>query len=257
MEFRPCIDLHHGKVKQIVGSTYCDANGDTLITHFESDDSPARFAELYRQDELRGGHVVMIGPGNDDAARQALQAFPGGLQVGGGVTAENAKKYLDFGASHVVVTSFVFRKGLIAWDNLKRIFRTVGKKRLVLDLSCKFRDRRYVIVTDRWQRATDVEISNQTLECLAAYCDEFLVHAAHVEGKQSGVDAALIELLAVGSPIPVTYAGGIRSLSDFQIIKQTGDNRVHATVGSALDIFGGPLPYGDVVLWFREHGYEK
>lgn len=252
MKFRPCIDLHKGKVKQIVGSTFSDDDERAIVTNFIAEQPPAYFAQLYKKDKLQGGHVIMLGAGNEAAAKEALSAFPQGLQVGGGVNPDNAKEFLDAGASHVIVTSFVFRDGTIYWDNLKELNKKVGRNRLVLDLSCRTKDDEYYIVTDRWQKLTDTTISEENLNRLSKYCDEFLVHAVDIEGKQSGVDTDLINLLCKLSPIPVTYAGGIGSLEDLELIKTEGNGKIDATIGSALDIFGGPLKYEDVVAWFKE-----
>src|SRR5208282_1311250 len=135
--FRPCIDLHEGKVKQIVGGSLGDAG---LRTNFVSE-KPARwFAELYKRDGLTGGHVIMLGPGNENEARAALAAYPGGLQIGGGINRDNAQSWLDAGASHVIVTSWVFREGRVDWNRLGELVKTIGKERLVLDLSCRKRD---------------------------------------------------------------------------------------------------------------------
>ncbi|MET4693258.1 phosphoribosylformimino-5-aminoimidazole carboxamide ribotide isomerase [Endozoicomonas lisbonensis] len=246
MQFRPCIDLHNGKVKQIVGSSLSDSDNSAAV-NFESDRSPAEFASLYRKDNLQGGHVIKLGPGNEAAAEQALAAWPDGLQVGGGITADNAADYLAMGASHVVVTSYVFREGKVHQDNLKKLVSAVGRERLVLDLSCKKKDGRYYIVTDRWQTFTETEISRETLHELADSCAEFLVHAASVEGMMAGPDLQLVALLAEHSPIPVTYAGGIASIEDIEAVRTAGRNRIHITIGSALDIFGGSLNYEEVV----------
>jgi phosphoribosylformimino-5-aminoimidazole carboxamide ribotide isomerase len=255
MKFRPCIDLHQGKVKQIVGSTLsdADASGATLVTNFETDLSPAHFASLYKNDGLYGGHIIMLGEGNQAAAIEAIHAFPQGFQVGGGITPDNAAGYLDQGASHVIVTSCIFKDGKIRWENLDAIKSAVGKQRLVIDLSCLRKGNDYYIATDRWQKLTKVTVSKGTLDTLGAYCDEFLIHAAHVEGQRTGIDADLVSLLGNHCPIPVTYAGGIRSLDDLDLVERLGKGRVDATVGSALDIFGGDLPYADVVAWHKRH----
>jgi phosphoribosylformimino-5-aminoimidazole carboxamide ribotide isomerase len=252
MKFRPCIDIHDGKVKQIVGSSLSE-EGALPVTNFETHLSPAHFAGMYREDGLFGGHVIMLGPGNENAAKEALAAFPGGLHAGGGIDPDNALGFLSAGASHVIVTSFVFSNGHINRENLQTMMEKTGKNRLVLDLSCKKQNNGYFVATDRWQKLTGVALSAQTLGGLARYCDEFLVHAVDVEGKQEGVDAGLVALLAEASPIAVTYAGGVRSLADLEIIRREGKGRVDATVGSALDIFGGPLPYRDVVKWHRQN----
>ncbi len=251
MKFRPCIDLHKGKVKQIVGSTLSDTNDRAVVINFETEQSAASYAQRYKEDNLYGGHVIMLGPGNEAAATEALTAFPRGLQIGGGITHENAGYYLQAGASHVIVTSYVFKNASIYWDNLSRLVDSIGKEHLVLDISCKRADDAFYIVTDRWQKMSSVSLSQETLTQLAGYCDEFLVHAADVEGKQQGVDDELVSLLAEYSPIPATYAGGIRSLNDLDLINKKGDRKVDATIGSALDIFGGTLKYLDVVEWFN------
>jgi phosphoribosylformimino-5-aminoimidazole carboxamide ribotide isomerase len=253
MKFRPCIDLHKGKVKQIVGSTLSDAKQDALVTNYETGLPPAHFARMYKNDGLFGGHVIMLGPGNESAAIQALHEFPQGFHIGGGITPENAGRFLDEGASHVIVTSFIFKKGRIFWNNLKAMASATGKQNLVLDLSCVLRDNAYYITTDRWQRLTSVTLSKETLKTLAGFCDEFLVHAAHREGKRMGIDENLVSLLGDKSPIPVTYAGGIRSLEDLDLVFSKGKGRVDATIGSALDIFGGSLTYKSVVEWHNKH----
>lgn len=246
MQFRPCIDLHDGKVKQIVGSSLSDHDNSAQV-NFESDRSPSDYVNLYKGDSLRGGHVIKLGPGNDQAAAEALSAWPEGMQIGGGVNADNAADFLAQGASHVIVTSYVFKDGTIHMDNLEKLVAAIGKERLVLDLSCKEKDGQYFIVTDRWQKYTDTVITPETLASLANYCDEFLVHAASVEGLMAGPDLKLVALLAEHSPIPVTYAGGIASMEDIEAVREAGKGEVHITIGSALDIFGGNLSYQEVV----------
>jgi phosphoribosylformimino-5-aminoimidazole carboxamide ribotide isomerase len=252
-KFRPCIDLHDGRVKQIVGSSLSDS-GAGLKTNFETDRSPAWFAELYKKDSVRGGHVIMLGKGNVDAAKAALAAYPGGLQVGGGITADNALEYLNAGASHVIVTSWIFPDGKLDRERLERLSQTVGKERLVLDLSCKRvsdpedANPRWKIATNRWQTLIDIEITAETLEDLSRYCDEFLIHAADVEGKQQGMDNELIMFLAEYSPIPCTYAGGAKSLKDLEHCKKISNGKIDLTIGSALDLFGGKgVKYEDCV----------
>lgn len=249
--FRPCIDLHDGQVKQIVGGTLNDASGEAR-TNFVSDRSSGWFAELYRADQLTGGHVIKLGPGNDDAAREALVAWPGGLQIGGGVNAENAREWLDAGASHLIVTSWVFREGRLDRERLRELVNAIGKSRLVLDLSCRKRDGEYFVCTDRWQNFTDLRVTPETLAELAGDCAEFLVHAVDVEGLCQGVDLDLVRILGESSPIPTTYAGGARSLEDLKTVSETGRGRVDLTIGSALDIFGGTgLRYADAVAFNR------
>ena len=249
MKFRPCIDLKNGKVVQIVGGTLDDRQAKAPVTNFETEKTPVEFALRYQQDNLFGGHVISLGPGNKAAALSALKAFPGGLQVGGGITAQNATAYLDAGASHVIVTSHVFSQGTIDMDKLKNLVKTVGVKHLVLDLSCRKRGDDFFIVTDRWQNFTREAVTEKTLVALSAYCDEFLVHGVDVEGKMAGIQTELVEILGNHSPIPATYAGGASRFSDLDLVKQLGKNRVDLTIGSALDIFGGGIAYDDVVAW--------
>lgn len=253
MKFRPCIDLRQGKVVQIVGSTLKDSDPDKMTTNFESQNSPAQFARMYQKDKLTGGHVIALGPGNTEAAISALNAYPGGLQVGGGITPENAHTFLDAGASHVIVTSYVFSKGKIDMDKLEALVQAIGKERLVLDLSCRYRDGQFWIVTDRWQNFTNLTVTPKTLEHLAGFCDEFLVHGVDVEGMMQGIQTELVELLGSHSPIPSTYAGGASQFADLDRVKKVGNNRVDLTIGSALDIFGGDIPYRDVVDWHNQN----
>ncbi len=237
MRFRPCIDLHQGVVKQIVGATLRE--GDEPDTNFAAQRPASYFAELYRGDGLEGGHVIKLGPGNEEAAREALAAFPGGMHIGGGIDAENGQEWLGRGAAAVIVTSYVFKDGRLHRDHLERMVEAVGAERLVLDLSCARRDGRYVVATDRWQKFTDFEINSANLEQLATTCGEFLIHATEVEGKQEGIDAELVRLLGDSAPLPTTYAGGIRSLDDVEQVGRLGQGRLDFTVGSALDLFGG------------------
>jgi phosphoribosylformimino-5-aminoimidazole carboxamide ribotide isomerase len=247
--FRPCIDLHEGRVKQIVGGTLSTEPG-ALRTNFVSDRSSRWYAELYHKDGLRGGHVIMLGPGNEAAARDALAAYPGGLQIGGGIQSNNACAYLDAGASHVIVTSWVFRQGQVDWTRLKELIQLVGKTRLVLDLSCRRRGDDYLVVTDRWQKFTELKINAANLQQLAEYCDEFLIHAVDVEGLCQGIDTNLVTLIAQHASIPATYAGGARSLDDLKTVHRLSRGRVDLTIGSALDVFGGAgVRYADCVAF--------
>ncbi len=248
--FRPCIDLHEGKVKQIVGGSL--GEGGRMRTNFVSE-KPARwFAELYKRDGLTGGHVVMLGPGNEAEARTALAAFPGGLQIGGGINAQNAREWLDAGASHVIATSWVFREGRVDEARLGELVKTVGKSRFVLDLSCRQRGENYFVVTDRWQKFTELAISSTLLQELARSCAEFLVHAVYVEGLCRGIDRELVEKLGCWTPIPTTYAGGANSLADLETVTKLGQGKVDLTIGSALDIFGGNgVRYADAVAFNR------
>ncbi len=223
-----------------------------LKTNFVSVHPPAWYARLYKEDNLQGGHVIMLGPGNEEAAIEALATWPGGMQIGGGITGENAGLWLERGASHVIVTSWVFRDGRVDEQRLARLVSEVGRENLVLDLSCRRKDEAYYIVTDRWQNFTDVKLEAGTLAEMAGFCAEFLVHAADVEGKCSGIETDLVSLLGQFVTIPLTYAGGIRSISDFELIRKAGNGKLDATVGSALDIFGGTsMTYTDVVAYHR------
>lgn len=253
--FRPCIDLHEGKVKQIVGGTL----GDTGVrTNFVAEKPAAWFAELYRRDQLPGGHVIMLGPGNDAEARLALAAYPGGLQIGGGVNAQNASGWLEAGASHVIVTSWAFREGRVDWHRLKELVQVIGIKRLVLDLSCRKRGEEYFVVTDRWQKFTELIVNQETLGKLSEFCDEFLIHAVDVEGLCHGIDGALVEKLGRWSPVIATYAGGANSLSDLESVTRLGRGKIHLTIGSALDIFGGKtVKYADCVQFNRLSAAQK
>ncbi|MDA1273730.1 MAG: phosphoribosylformimino-5-aminoimidazole carboxamide ribotide isomerase [Verrucomicrobia bacterium] len=249
--FRPCIDLHEGKVKQIVGGSL--GNDPAQVrTNYVSERRSEWYAQLYRQDSLKGGHVIMLGPGNETAALEALAAYPEGLQVGGGINIENARGFLDAGASHVIVTSWVFRNGVMDSNRLASLVAAIGKGRLVLDLSCRRRGEDYFVVTDRWQKFTELKISSETLVSLADHCDEFLVHAVDVEGLCQGIDRQLVQMLSDWSPIAATYAGGARSLSDLEEVTRSGGGRIDLTIGSALDIFGGSgVLYADAVAFNR------
>ena len=249
MKFRPCIDIHNGKVKQIVGGSLHDA-GDQARENYISDQEARYYAGLYKRDGLKGGHVILLNPPSSEyyaetkrQALEALMAYPGGLQIGGGITDENAREYLDAGASHVIVTSYVFRDGQIRWDALERLAKAVGRERVVIDLSCRKKEDGYYIVTNRWQTFTDVLLTEGLMDEIADYCDEFLVHGVDVEGKASGVDEELAPLLASHRRRPVTYAGGIGSLDDLGRFERLTGGHVDFTIGSALDLFGGKIPY--------------
>jgi phosphoribosylformimino-5-aminoimidazole carboxamide ribotide isomerase len=249
--FRPCIDLHEGRVKQLVGGTLTDDGAGTR-TNFVAEQGAGWFAARFRDDGLVGGHVIMLGPGNEDSAREALAAYPGGLQIGGGITAENAAGWLEAGASHVIVTSWLFREGRIDRERLAALVAAVGADRLVIDLSCRRRAGEYAVVIDRWQTFTDVVVAPETLADLATSCAEFLVHGVDVEGLAAGIDTELVSLLAAAAPRPCTYAGGARSLADLELVDTLGHGRIDLTIGSALDLFGGHgVAYADAVAYNR------
>ncbi|HEV2319185.1 MAG TPA: phosphoribosylformimino-5-aminoimidazole carboxamide ribotide isomerase, partial [Verrucomicrobiae bacterium] len=231
---------------QIVGGTL-GAPGD-LHTNFVAFQPAAWFAELYKRDGLCGGHVIMLGPGNESEAHSALAAFPDGLQIGGGINSSNAMGWLEAGASHVIVTSWVFRDGKVDWERLGELLKIVGKTRLVLDLSCRKRRENYFVVTDRWQKFTELIVNEETLQKFSTYCAEFLIHAVDVEGLCSGIDSELVSNLGKWTPIPMTYAGGARSIADLAEVTRLSGGKVDLTIGSALDIFGGNgVKYEDCV----------
>ncbi len=253
MQFRPCIDIHNGKVKQIVGGSLKDA-GNQAKENFVAGQDAAFYASLYRKSGIKGGHIILLNKAGTEyyeadveQARLALEEYPGGLQIGGGITAENAAGFLDMGASHVIVTSYVFSNGKIDYDRLHALVKAVGKKHLVLDLSCRKRDGQYYIVTDRWQKFTEEIVSKQTIEKLQNDADEFLIHAVDVEGKANGVEQELVKILSEYAGIPVTYAGGVGSYEDIETLKRLGKGRLNVTIGSALDLFGGNLHYDRVI----------
>jgi phosphoribosylformimino-5-aminoimidazole carboxamide ribotide isomerase len=254
-KFRPCIDLHQGVVKQIVGGTLRDV-GAGPTENFVSDRPAGWFATTFRDDGLRGGHVIKLGPGNDAAAREALAAYPGGLQIGGGINEANAQTWLDAGASHVIVTSALFdAEGKFLEEVLRSLVGKIGKQRLVIDLSCRRTADGWTVAMNRWQTLTELLLSPATLDRLAPYCDEFLIHAADVEGLCRGIDADLVALLGTWGKCPVTYAGGAATPADLALVEQAGSGAVDVTVGSALDLFGGKgLIYQDLVAWNRRAG---
>ena len=253
MKFRPCIDIHNGKVKQIVGGSLTDVQ-DQAKENFVSEQDAAFYAELYKKAGIKGGHVILLNSldspyyeATKAQALLALGAYPKGLQIGGGVNPQNAGEYLDAGASHVIVTSYVFKDGQISWENLTKMKEAAGKENLVLDLSCRKKDGKYYIVTDRWQKFTDVTVTLEVMEELGSYCDEFLVHAVDVEGKAHGVETELAALLGEYKGNPVTYAGGVGSMADIEDLRTYGKNRLDVTVGSALDLFGGSIPFAELI----------
>ena len=253
MEFRPCIDIHNGKVKQIIGGSLSDV-GDFASENFVAEQDAAFYAELYAGAGIKGGHIILLNAKSSEyyeqtlnQALKALRAYPGGLQIGGGITPENAMLFLDAGASHVIVTSYVFHDGLIDFDRLGKLVDIVGKEHLVLDLSCKKTEKGYFIVTDRWQKMTRQQVNHELMDRLMEYCDEFLIHAVDVEGKSQGVEKELISLIGSWGKIPVTYAGGVHSYGDLGVLKELGNNKLNVTIGSSLDLFGGTLKWTEVM----------
>ncbi|KAH0537368.1 Histidine biosynthesis bifunctional protein hisB [Glutinoglossum americanum] len=254
--FRPCIDLHSGQVKQIVGGTLTDTSSDLKVNHVSKLPAP-HFARLYRENALRGAHVIMLGPGNEDAAREALAEWRGGLQVGGGITEENARQWIEWGAEKVIITSYLFPDGKFSEDHLKLVLSVLGndKEKLVIDLSCRRKGSRWFVAMNKWQTITDMEVNRETILLLEPYCSEFLIHAADNEGLQQGIDEELVSQLAQWCSIPVTYAGGGRNLSDLNLVQELSQGKVDLTIGSALDIFGGTsIKFEDCILWNTKHG---
>lgn len=256
MRFRPCIDIHNGTVKQIVGGSLKDEENQA-VENYSAAQNAEYFAHLYRKDGLKGGHVILLNPPSSEyyeqTRRQALKAleeYPGGLQIGGGITAENAGAYIEAGASHVIVTSYVFKDGEIHWNRMEQLCRTVGKEHVVIDLSCRKKEDGYYIVTNRWQTFTNVKLTCEILDKIAGYCGEFLVHGVDVEGKASGVEDGLVKLLSTRQKIPTTYAGGIGSLEDLEHFRKISGGQLDFTIGSALDLFGGKIPYEYVKKYY-------
>lgn len=253
MEFRPCIDIHNGRVKQIVGGSLRDTE-NRAEENYVAGENACFFAEIYRNAGIKGGHVILLNPegsqyyeNSKNQALAALQAYPGGLQAGGGITPDNAFDFLEAGASHVIVTSYVFRDGRIHFDRLKKMKETVGRSRLVLDLSCRRMSDGYHVVTDRWQKITDELIGEPLLDQLSAYCDEFLIHAVDVEGRAEGIEEELAAFLGRWEGRPVTYAGGVHSYEDLDRLRELGRNCLNVTIGSALDLFGGELSWKKIL----------
>ena len=253
MRFRPCIDIHNGKVKQIVGGSLKD-EGSQADTNFTSELDAAWYARRYQQDGLKGGHIILLNPAGSEyyeatksQAMQALQAYSGGMQIGGGITAENAQEYLDAGASHVIVTSYVFKDGVFHEERLKKLVDAVGKEHVVLDLSCRKKNGQFYVVTDRWQKFTEMVLSHEVLDQLSGYCDEFLIHGVDVEGKGAGMEKELVQMLGSWRGVPITYAGGIGSLEDLETFRKESGGTVDFTIGSALDLFGGKIPYEEII----------
>jgi phosphoribosylformimino-5-aminoimidazole carboxamide ribotide isomerase len=247
--FRPCIDLHEGKVKQIVGGTLTD---DGARENFVSERPASWFAEKYKTDGLFGGHVILLGPGNQEAAEGALRAFPLGLQVGGGISPENARRWLDLGASQVIVTSFLFDGPDFSEARLDEMLRVVSPAELCIDLSCRRVGDTYRVATNRWQTVTRTEVDPGLLNRLGDKCSELLVHAADVEGLCRGIDGRLVEFLGAHTALPCTYAGGAADIDDLRRVAQLSQGRLDLTFGSALDLFGGrQVRYEDCLAWNR------
>jgi phosphoribosylformimino-5-aminoimidazole carboxamide ribotide isomerase len=252
-KFRPCIDLHQGKVKQIVGGTLRD-DGPGPRENFVASAGAGEFAAKFRADALTGGHIIKLGPGNDEAAREALAAWPGGMQIGGGIHADNAREWLDAGASHVIVTSWLFEGSKFSEERLRRLVDTVGAERLVIDLSCRRTASGWTVAMDRWQTLTDLDVTPEVLSRLAPFCDEFLIHAADVEGLCRGIDGELVRILGDWGGCPITYAGGAATMADVEQVDTLSGSKVDLTVGSALDLFGGSgIRYDELVDWNRRN----
>lgn len=252
MKFRPCIDIHNGKVKQLVGGSLKD-EGNKAKENFVSEKEAGYFATLYKNDGLKGGHIIILNAtdseffkASKEQALKALNAYPKGMQIGGGVNDKNAKGYIDAGASHVIVTSFVFKDGKVNYENLNKLVDAVGKEHIVLDLSCRKKDENYYIVTDRWQKFTDEKVSVELLEKLSDYCDEFLIHGVDVEGKGGGMEEELVKILADYNKVPITYAGGIAAMEQIRHFEKISEGRLDFTIGSAIDLFGGKLSYKEI-----------
>lgn len=253
MRFRPCIDIHNGRVKQIVGGSLKDENS-VATDNFVSELNGDYYAKLYRKYELKGGHIIILNPAGSEyydadlrQARLALGAYPKGLQIGGGINAENAASFIEAGAEAVIVTSYVFKDGRINWDNLDKLKAAVGSENLTLDLSCRKKDGKYYIVTDRWQKFTEECVTERTLDALSGYCSEYLIHAVDVEGKAKGIETELVEILGNWAKLPMTYAGGVGSYEDLYLLKKLGNDKLDVTIGSALDIFGGNMVFEEVL----------
>jgi len=258
MKFRPCIDIHNGKVKQIVGNSLKD-EGNQAKENFVAAQDADEFALLYKKHMLFGGHIILLNKegtefyeATKEQAMKALRAFSGGMQIGGGINDTNAGDFIEAGASHVIVTSYVFQNGKINFENLRKISSAVGKEHLVLDLSCRMKNGEYIIVTDRWQKDTDFVLNHENLSILASFSDEFLIHAVDVEGKMGGIERNLAKILGSWSEIPITYAGGVHNFYDLDELKTAGNGKLDVTIGSALSLFGGPMKFDDVLAYFKE-----
>jgi phosphoribosylformimino-5-aminoimidazole carboxamide ribotide isomerase len=247
MNLRPCIDLHEGKVKQIIGSSL---SSETVIENYVSGKSIDYFIDLFKNDNLYGGHIIMLGPGNEEAALSGLKKYKDFMQIGGGINDKNAEYFIQNGASHVILTSYLFSGNDIDFNKISHLTGIIGKDRLVIDMSCKKINDKYYAAINRWATVTKFEVNETNLNIIKKYCDEFLIHAVDVEGKKSGIDKELVQILANINGIKITYAGGIRNLEDVDFIKSISNN-IDITIGSALDIFGGQLSYKQVVNYLK------
>lgn len=258
MEFRPCIDIHNGKVKQIVGGSLRD-EGNHAFENFVSENNADFYAKLYKKYNLKGGHIILLNKVESEyyelskqQAMNALKAYPNGMQIGGGINADNAGEFLDAGASHVIVTSYVFSDGHIHYGRLDKLKKTVGKKHLVLDLSCRKTAEGYMIATDRWQKITQEMVTGELMDALSEFCDEFMIHAVDAEGKSRGIEKELVRILGDWEGCPITYAGGVHNMDDLSMLRELGNNRLNVTIGSALDLFGGEMQWDEVLRFIRE-----
>lgn len=259
--FIGCIDLHNGEVKQIVGATLSDNNNDpNLKTNFVSSKPSSYYAKLYKKYNVTGAHVIKLGPNNDEAAKEALLAAPNFLQIGGGINDTNCLHWLEM-ASKVIVTSWLFNKeGDFLLDRLVKISQLCGKDRLVVDLSCrKTSDERWIVAMNKWQTLTTLELNQDTFTKLSKYTNEFLIHAADVEGLCNGIDEQLVSKLnewteELGDEVKIVYAGGAKSIDDLALVDRLSQGRVDLTYGSSLDIFGGKLvKFEDCCEWNNHH----
>ncbi|QRG39406.1 phosphoribosylformimino-5-aminoimidazole carboxamide ribotide isomerase [Candidozyma auris] len=270
-KFRGCIDIHAGQVKQIVGGTLTKDDvspTDKAQENFVSTKPSSYYAQLYREHNVEGCHVIKLGtnPANNEAAQLALETWPNHLQVGGGITIDNADAWLNMGASHVIVTSWLFTKNThdewnLDMERLIKISNKIGKENLVVDLSCRRvigddDEISWFVATNKWQTITKCKLSSELLDMLSEFCDEFLIHAADVEGLCKGIDAELVENLGEWCPRgyegKITYAGGAKSASDLALVEQLSRGKVDLTYGSSLDVFGGELVKLSEVLEWNE-----
>lgn len=257
MRFKPCIDIHDGQVKQIVGG---DLTDDKSHDNFVSKKSAAYYAELYKEKKLPGGHIILLNPKGTKEyeldkiqALEALKTYPGGMQIGGGIDEENAEEFVSAGASHVIMTSRLFDGKIFDWNRLKKISEKIGREHIVVDISCRKHGEEYVVVKDRWKTFTDMTVNENNIKRLTEFTDELLIHAVDVEGLRLGIDKELIAFLGnCADMIKITYAGGINNLSDIETIGELGGEKIDFTVGSALDLFGGNLKFNEIANMMAE-----